>query len=324
MNSSFTEIYETIKKYDTIIIHRHVNPDPDALGSQGGLATILAESFPEKRILKAGGTPEDLRFLGQMDRVVESDYENALVIVTDTGNEPRIDGEHEWMKKAACWMKFDHHPNEDHYADIEFVNDEASSSCEVIYEFYDANKEHLELTKKAAYLLYAGIVGDTGRFLFNNTSSRTLEIASHLISFGFDFTQLNRHFIEKKEKVARMSGYVEQNFTINEVGVAYIIITQEILDQFGVTRDETSSMVGIMGNVEGVKAWGFFIERGDQKGAFRCRLRSKKAPIVEVARRHDGGGHELASGANAANIDEVHQIIDEITELVHRTEEEMA
>lgn len=320
MNSSLEELCMEIKKYKTIIIHRHVNPDPDALGSQGGLATLLMESFPEKRILKAGGVPEDLQFLGQMDRISEKDYENALVIITDTGNEPRIDGEADWMKKASKWIKFDHHPNEDHYADLEFVDTNASSSCEVIYEFYAANQSELTLTKKAAYLLYAGLVGDTGRFLFNNTTPRTLEIASHLISFEFDFTELNRHFIEKKEKVARMSGYVEQNFTINEAGVAYIIIDQDLLDQFQVTRDETSSMVGLMGNVEGVKAWGFFIERGDEKGAYRCRLRSKQAPIVDIARRHDGGGHPMASGANAADLKEVHQIIDEMTQLVNQQE----
>lgn len=321
MNSTLTDLFLEIKEYETIIIHRHVNPDPDALGSQGGLAMLLMESFPDKRILKAGGVPENLHFLGQMDKITEADYQNSLVIITDTGNEPRIDGNHEWMKQAKKWIKFDHHPNEDHYADLEFVDTNASSSCEVIYEFYEANKEELNLTTKAAYLLYAGIVGDTGRFLFNNTTPRTMEIASQLLSFGFDFTKLNRYFIEKEENVTRMSGYIEQNFTINEAGVAYIIVDQALLDQFKVTRDETASMVGLMGNVKDVKAWGFFIEKGDEQGVYRCRLRSKEAPIVDIARNHDGGGHPLASGANAYSLDEVHQIIAEMTDLVLKTEE---
>lgn len=67
--SIFTEILTAIKEYQTIIIHRHQRPDPDALGSQGGLYELLKASFPEKRLLKAGGSVEGLAFLSEMDQV---------------------------------------------------------------------------------------------------------------------------------------------------------------------------------------------------------------------------------------------------------------
>lgn len=308
------QMYDFIDGYDTIVIHRHVNPDPDALGSQGGLYEILNAAFPNKRILKAGTVPETLQFLSKMDDVTEDDYlHNTLVIVTDTGNEARIDGVHEWMKNAT-WLKIDHHPNVEHYAPFEYVNTSASSTSEIIYDIYKANTRFM-LNDEAAKLLYAGIVGDTGRFLFSNTSSKTLAVASDLLSYSFDFTALNRHFLDVKEPVARLSGYIQEKFDINDEGVASIIVTQDLLKQYGVSNDETASMVGLLGQVDTVQAWGFFIEKEDGTG-YRCRLRSKDIPIVDVARCHDGGGHPFACGANAKDVDEIQTIIKELGECV--------
>jgi phosphoesterase RecJ-like protein len=121
----YKEILETIKKYDKIIIHRHMRPDPDALGSQGGLVEILKESFPDKRIFKAGGPVGDLDFLTTMDEVNDEDYQGALVIVTDTANTPRISDER--YKFGSMLIKIDHHPNDDVYGDIQLVNINASS-----------------------------------------------------------------------------------------------------------------------------------------------------------------------------------------------------
>ena len=308
------QMYDFMAGYDTIIIHRHVNPDPDALGSQGGLYEILTAAFPEKRILKAGSVPDNLQFLLTMDAVEENDYkQNTLVVVTDTGNKARVDGVHEWME-AATWLKIDHHPNEEHYADFEYVNTSASSTSEIIYDLYQSHTQWM-LNDAAARLLYAGIVGDTGRFLFSNTSSHTLAAASDFLNYDFDFTALNRHFIEVEENVARLSGYIQEHFVINEAGVASIVITQDLLKEYHVKNEDTASMVGLLGQVTSVKAWGFFIEKEDGSG-YRCRLRSKTIPIVDVARRHDGGGHPFASGANARDLEEVNEVIAELTATV--------
>lgn len=85
-----SEILAEIKTYDRIIIHRHQRPDPDALGSQVGLAEILRATFPQKEIYQVGETVEGLRFLAEMQIVDDQVYEEALVIVTDTANAPRI------------------------------------------------------------------------------------------------------------------------------------------------------------------------------------------------------------------------------------------
>lgn len=110
------QILGAIKEFDTIIIHRHVRPDPDALGSQGGLSTILQESFPEKNIYTVGYNEPSLAYLRVMDDIEDSVYENALVIVCDTANQERVDDQR--YTKGKMLIKIDHHPNEDPYGDI--------------------------------------------------------------------------------------------------------------------------------------------------------------------------------------------------------------
>ena len=91
----FQAILEKIKAYDTIIIHRHQRPDPDAIGSQVGLKEILKTNFPDKKVLATGINEPTLSWIAEMDEVADQDYEGALVIVTDTANTPRIDSPYE-------------------------------------------------------------------------------------------------------------------------------------------------------------------------------------------------------------------------------------
>lgn len=306
----FDQILNEIKHYKTIIVHRHKRPDPDALGSQGGLVEILKASFPDKQILKAGGPVDGLQFLSEMDPVTAEDYKNSLVIVTDTANSPRISGDDYTLGKKL--IKIDHHPNDEPYGDIVFVNTKASSCSEIIVDFYDYHKAELKLTDEGARLLYAGIVGDTGRFLYPATTSHTLQVAAELMTYNFSATDLNNELNVMSPAVALLSGYVLQNIEVNELGVGRVILTKECLAEFGVADSETAAVVSLPGSIEGVLLWGIFVEQPE--GYFRCRLRSKGPVINEIAKRHHGGGHPLASGANAKDLAEVAEIMSEFDE----------
>ena len=163
------QILEKIKEYDTIIIHRHMKPDPDALGSQVGLKALLTHHFPEKTIKAVGFNEPTLTWMAEMDTVQDSDYQGALAIICDTANRPRIDDKR--YEQAAFTIKIDHHPNDDIYGDLSWVDTSSSSASEMITLF--AQENQLALSSEAARLLYAGIVGDTGRFLYPSTSART-------------------------------------------------------------------------------------------------------------------------------------------------------
>ncbi|MEK3890405.1 DHH family phosphoesterase [Bacillus sp. FSL K6-3431] len=288
------EILETISRFDTIIIHRHVRPDPDAYGSQGGLAEILKASYPEKSIYAVGEHDFGLDFLRIPDAIPDELYKGALVIVCDTANQERVSDARYTLGEMT--IKIDHHPNEDPYGDILWVDTTVSSTSEMIYEFYLFGKDQgLKMSDEAARLLFAGIVGDTGRFLYPSTSQRTFEFAGELIRYSFDRTELFNHMYELEPNVIKLQGYVLENFKMNEDGAAIIALTKEILAECDATPSEASILVSSLGNIKGIKAWCFFIEEEDQ---IRVRLRSKGPIINTIAMKHGGGGHPLAAGAS--------------------------
>lgn len=309
MNS---QIIDTIKQFNTIIIHRHVRPDPDAYGSQLGLKYLLEHNYPEKRILAAGEHDFTLDFLDFPDQVEDADFKDALVIVTDTANTERVDDQR--YNSGAKVIKIDHHPNDDAYGDIIWVDTMASSASELVYELftYGQKQEAWTLSNKAARLLYAGIVGDTGRFLFPSATQKTFEIAGELIKYDFDRTALYNGMYEMDRSLLHLQGYIYQNFKMDESGAAHVKITLEILKEFGVTATETSLLVGSLGNVKGMKAWVIFIE---EETEIRVRLRSKGPIINGLAKEFGGGGHPMASGATAYSWEEADRVIERLIEI---------
>lgn len=302
------KIFEEIKRYDTIIIHRHVRPDPDAYGSQGGLAEILQASYPHKTVYVAGEHNRELDYLRKPDNVPEYAYKGALVIVCDTANKERICGSAYSLGEKL--IKIDHHPNEDPYGDLLWVDTEASSVSEMIYHFYKTfANEGLKMTDEAARLIYAGIVGDTGRFLYPSTTERTFAYAKELIGYSFDRSDLYDDMYELETNVIKLMGYVYDHFQMNSDGAASITIDKQTLKRYDVLASEASQLVSSLGSIKGIKAWAFFIEEEDQ---IRVRLRSKGPVINKIAMKYDGGGHPLAAGASVYTWEESKKVIADI------------
>ncbi|WP_124057482.1 DHH family phosphoesterase [Vaginisenegalia massiliensis] len=306
------EFVKLIEKYETIIIHRHVRPDPDALGSQLGLKYILQNRYPDKRIMAAGTTSKGLAWIGSMDKVTREDYQNALVVICDTANQPRIDGEH--FLKGSQLVKIDHHPVVDAYGDLQLVYPQASSCSEIISLLVENAGNSWKMTKEAASCLYAGIVGDSGRFLFPSTSPLTMAVAGRLMAHGIDFYQINDRFRLMTLAEAKFQAYLYDIMQLNDDGVAHVVIHQADLARFGLTEEQTNACAGLFGAIEGVLSWCLFVEQVDGNPPYRCRLRSKGPQINQIAAQHEGGGHPLASGANAYNQADIDQIVAELSE----------
>jgi bifunctional oligoribonuclease and PAP phosphatase NrnA len=306
------QIIDTIEKYDRIIIHRHVRPDPDAYGSQFGLAEVIKHNYPEKNVHTVGEHDESLSFLRMPERIEDETFQHALVIVTDTANTERIDDQR--YTKGDFLIKIDHHPNDDPYGDQLWVDTTASSCSEMIYDLYVEGRDYKDwsLSDEAARLLFAGIVGDTGRFLFPSATLKTFETAGNLIQYNFNRNAVYDGMYEMDRKLLNLQGYIYQNFAIDEHGAAYIKVTKDVLKEFGVTPSETSLLVGSLGNVKGICAWVIFIE---EEGTIRVRLRSKGPIINQLAKKYNGGGHPLASGASVTTWEQADQVIADLTEI---------
>ena len=300
------EILKEIEENEIIIIHRHQRPDPDAIGSQIGLSELIKTSYPGKKVYTAGVDIRTLDFLSKMDRPSLEDYEEALVIILDTANAPRIDGK-EAIFHGKKVIKIDHHPDEDSYGDIEWVNTSASSTSELITEFWVSFPDKLSLSDEGARHLYAGMVGDTNRFLYRGTSPKTMRLAAKLMEKDFSHTKLNETMNEMSPEVAKLTAYIYEHLKVSENGVGSVILTDELLESFGLSDEDTHQIVSLPGSIQGVLNWGIFVQQ--ENGKFRCRLRSKGPIINEIAKEHRGGGHPLASGANAEDMAEIKEIL---------------
>jgi bifunctional oligoribonuclease and PAP phosphatase NrnA len=305
------QILNAIQQFETIIVHRHVRPDPDAYGSQCGLVEIIKASFPNKKVYAVGKEDSSLHYMRRLDEISDEVFQDALIIVCDTANEERICDSRYTLGKLL--IKIDHHPNEDAYGDLLWVDTTASSVSEMIYEFYLFGREKgLKITDEAARLLFAGIVGDTGRFLFPSTTEKTFMYAGELIHYHFSRTELFDQMYELDSHVVKLNGYIMQNFEVRPSGAASMVLSKAVLEEFGVVPSEASLLVGTLGNVKGIKAWVFFIEEEDQ---IRVRLRSKGPIINGIARNYNGGGHPLAAGASIYHWDEANKVLKEIDDV---------
>ena len=173
----YKRIYRKIKKFDKIVIARHVGADPDALCSQIALRDSILNTFPNKKVYAVGSPATKFRFLGNLDKVDEGIYEDSLLIVLDVPDKKRVDGVD--PDKFKYKIKIDHHPVVDEYCDIEKIDDSASSTCQLILELLF--KTRLKLNLEIAKTLYLGIVSDTNRFMYYYTSARTFELISKMM-----------------------------------------------------------------------------------------------------------------------------------------------
>ncbi|MFW3632489.1 DHH family phosphoesterase [Staphylococcus caprae] len=306
MEKIMNDIMHEVEQADTIIIHRHVRPDPDAYGSQLGLKYYLKVKYPDKNIYAVGNNEPSLDFIGTFDEISDDVYEDALVIVCDTANAPRVDDQR--YHTGTKVLKIDHHPAVDQYGDINYVNTEASSTSEIIYDFITHFNDERIIDESVARVLYLGIVGDTGRFLFNNTTQHTMEVAGKLIAFPFDHNAELNKMSEKDPKLLPFQGYILQNFELDDEGYCQVKITRDILEKYQIQPNEASQFVNTIADIQGLKIWMFGVDEGEE---IRCRIRSKGTMIInDVANDFGGGGHPNASGVSVYSWEEFDRLAD--------------
>ena len=293
----FERILQTIKEYDTVIIHRHSKPDGDALGSQIGLKNLIKDNFPEKSVFVVGDGAGRFSFMDEstMDEVKDEVYENALAFVLDCGAEHLISDER-W-KTAKKTVRFDHHLFTGQFCDEEKIDTHYESCCGLITEF--ALQTGLKFSPRSAKALYTGMVTDSGRFRYDSTTTDTFRLASELLKQPFAITDVYADLYADDFKSVRLRAQFILKICFTENNVAYIYTTKEELPTYGVdTFSISRGMVGTMSDLKGVDIWVNFTEDGDK---VLVEIRSSKYNINPIAVKYGGGGHAKASGAAVAS-----------------------
>ena len=307
----YKEIYKAIKKYDEIVIARHIGADIDALGSQFAMQEIIKETFPEKKVYAIGAYSSKFKFVGQLDREEDLKLENPLLIVLDTPKTSRIDTLD--LSKYSFKIKIDHHPLEEKFGDIELVNDKSSSACEVVIDL--CNNTKLKMNKIAAERLFMGIVSDTNRFMYPSTSYETMNKAAKLIEeFGVNPPELYEKMYLRDLVELRFEGYMLQNLKVTKNKVAYIKITDEIQKEFNVDAATPSNMIGSLSYINDFIVWVTFSEDKKQN-LVRVSIRSRGPVINTIAMQYNGGGHKLASGVRLPDFTLSDALIDDLDKL---------
>ena len=307
----FKQIYKQIKKYDKIVIARHVGADPDALGSTLGLKEVILNTFPKKQVYAVGTPASKHKYIVMLDKFTEDMYDNSLLIVLDTPNVVRIDGVD--ISKFEYKIKIDHHPFIEKYADIELIDETSSSASQLVLELITST--NLKINKSAAEKLFIGIVGDTNRFMYYYTTPKTFDLVSYMIKkTNIDFTKLYENMYIKSLSYLKFESCIINNLTLTNDGFGYIKLEQDMLDEYGFDAATASNVVNGLTYIEDMYAWAIFAyDKANDN--IRGSIRSRGPIINDVAAKYNGGGHIYASGVRVKDFDTVDLLIKDLNEV---------
>ena len=294
MNSIYKAIYNEIKKYKKIYIARHIGPDPDAFGSQMALKDSIKITFPSKEVYAIGSSVSRFKYFGKVDKVDNYDYENGLLIVTDTPDKKRVDIENINLFKNI--LKIDHHPKVDTFGPVEFIREDASSASELVYELIDKSK--LKMNSEIAGNIYIGIVSDTNRFLYNCNYITFNKVADLIKKYKLDIEDLYRKVYAKPLSEMRLMGHIASSMRVDKYGFATIEIDEEIIDSLGADLSSASNMINDFNNINEILVW-TFVTFDRKNNQYKVNIRSRGPVINEIAASFGGGGHKFASGVRS-------------------------
>lgn len=318
MNLKYHQIYKKIKKFNTIILARHIGPDPDALGSTLGFKSIIEATFPKKNVYVVGTSASKFKYMGTMDKFSEDMYDDSLLIVLDTPDMKRVDGVD--ASKFKHKIKIDHHPFVEEFCDIEWIDETASSASQMVIEL--AFNTRFAMTKEAASNLYIGLIADTERFLFAYTTPKTFMLVSKLIEkTKLDFTTLYQPMYMRSIHEIKFQAYLMTNLIITENGFGYVKITEEVLEEYGIDAATAGNMINSFNYIEEMCAWGFF-SYDKINNNIRGSLRSRGPVINEVAADFGGGGHIYASGVKIESFEVADELIEALDSVCEKYNDE--
>ncbi|MBD5132282.1 MAG: bifunctional oligoribonuclease/PAP phosphatase NrnA [Clostridiales bacterium] len=294
MTEITTEIISAIKASDKVLICGHIRPDGDCIGS------ALAMRFICENLGKTADAVCDAEKTDSFDFLPGYDSFNAprfndydLFIAVDCAIDTRLGEYRRFLDTAKNIIDIDHHPTNNKYGKINFINGDACSTCEIIFDMFEGTGL---IDKTVATCLYTGLSTDTGHFMHNNTTAKAFDIAASLCRMGVDAGTLNQELYKNKSfSRIRLTAKAIDGIILFENGqIALMAITKEMLDSCNCTSDDTEGLIDYASSIRGVK---ISISMCDQPGGlFRVSFRSKKADVAAAAETFGGGGHKNAAG----------------------------
>ena len=297
MNKDIKEIFNLIKKYDTITIFGHINPDGDCYGSSLALRELIRLNFPRKKVFSlAGSLPQLENRLAKQDTLEDDEViKNSLAILVDVSETERVSDQRVTLAKQI--IKIDHHIESRPFYGLKWVDETAIAACQMIAEMAFAYK--LKMNKLIAELLYLGICTDSGRFRYQPTNAKTHRIVANLYDYGVETESIFRILYLSEEAYVKYQALLISKFKRTEHNVIYCFADVEDYTQFGLRFEQISKNVNVIGNIRGCPAWILFTR--SPENFIRVEFRSQGVNVQKVAAKYGGGGHIRAAGARLDN-----------------------
>ena len=291
-------VLEFINQNDNFLISAHINADGDAVASVLAISLLL-DHFKKKyyMVLHDAQINSRYSYLKNFDRIMTYNFTLDLqlkaAIILDVPGTKRLGDVEKLLPHSSKTCKIDHHPKEDDFAVVTMADEKASSTTQLVYELFDQAKIKIDLD--IAQAIYTGIVYDTGRFSFSNTTSRDMYICGKMIDIGVKPAEINDHiFFENSFDAIRTigRGLAEiEHYLHGAVNVIYLDHKTMSRDHHGEIEELANYSVAIRGGKVGV-----FI-RELRPRFHKISLRAKAdVDVNRVAKKFNGGGHIRAAG----------------------------
>lgn len=293
-NCTLAETAKLLKEAGKMVIVSHISPDGDTLGSSLALAHALRMLGKEVMLNVDDDIPSVFSFLpgiGEYMRFAPDDSVPAdLLIVIDASSADRA-GNAMNVVKARSVLNIDHHKTNTHFADYLYLDSDAAATAEIIYSLL--LELSTELNTEIATCIYEGLYTDTGSFKYSNTTSRTLSIASALLTYGVNPSLISDNMEVKSRSQVEMLGKVLETLTFLRDGkIAYVEVAPELYDY----NVDTDTFVSYPRYIEGVEVALLF--KQVEENLTRVSFRSKQVDVAKIALSFGGGGHQKASGCS--------------------------
>ena len=317
MNSKIRAIAARIKEYKTIVIARHIGPDPDAIASQIALRDAIKLRFPSKEVYTVGTPVAKFKSYGNLDKIEENKLVDPLLIVLDCPNIIRIDGVD--ISKYKEVIKIDHHPFEDKMGTLEWIDVNSSSTCEMITEFLI--KSRYRANKAIAENLFLGVIADSDRFLLS--SAKTLELMAVLIKNSkIDIREIYPRLYLRPLNEVRFQAYITEHLNVTKNGFASLRIDKKIIEKYNVDAGTASNLVNNFNHIKEIICWAL-VSYDEKQKLFKVNIRSRGPIINEVAAKHNGGGHAKASGARIQNSKDIDKLFSDLDDACKKYKESL-
>ncbi len=307
---------DIIKSSKKILLLSHVNPDGDTLGSMCAMYSMIYNRFKIKADMNVvSNVPFNYKFLpniGLAERYFDQSLVYDLVITLDVAAIDRVRDSKIFFDKAKVTVNIDHHKTNPKFGDYQLIEPEASSTGEVLYNYF--KKNGWKLDKDSAICLYTAIMTDTGNFRFENTTANVFRAVADLVEAGANPNLLYKYCYETKSKnLVMFQNYcVNKAEFLNDNKIAYTTVYKKDLEKFSAGDDYTDGIAETLRAIDTTEV-SFVVKEVDSKTT-KVSMRSKHLDVAKICTEFGGGGHTFAAGCTikASVKDSVEKLLKEI------------